>query len=185
MKILHMLLIVLFSILLTSCEQLGIEVATVKGEWKSEAYKSQYLILKLSDNGMSHRTIHNDSIIVNRGGTWSIHNDTLSLFHQDFNANGTRRFKIEQISMNNLTLRNLSNEDVWIMTRQYSTPNSDYDSHFNEVFDLKKGFWWYVWNITLFAMSGLFLYFCGCALISLVTWIYGKIKSCLNQKTKK
>lgn len=157
MKILPTILIVLFSIVLTSCEQLGIEVTTVKGEWKSEAYKSQYLIMNLSDNGMSHQTIHNDSIIVNRNGTWSLHNDTLSLYHQDFNANGVRQFKIEQMSMNTLTLRNLANKDVWVMTRQYSTASKDYDSHFSEVFDLKRGFWWYAWQITCFALGCLLL----------------------------
>lgn len=57
--------------------------------------------------------------------------------------------------MNTMTLRNVSNEDVWIMTRQYSTSNNDYDSHFNEVFDLKKGFWWYAWEITLIVLSGI------------------------------
>ena len=154
-KILYTILILLFSITVTSCEQLGVEVTTVKGEWKSDSYKNQYLILKLSDNGMSHRTIHNDSTLVNRTGTWSLHNDTLSLYHQDFKAEGVRMFKIEQMSMNTMTLRNVSNEDVWIMTRQYSTPNNDYDSHFNEVFDLKKGFWWYAWEITLIVLSGI------------------------------
>ena len=157
MKILYTILILLLSITATSCEQFGIEVTTVKGEWKSDSYKNQYLILKLSDNGMSHRTIHNDSTLVNRTGTWSLHNDTLSLYHQDFKADGVRMFKIEQMSMNTMTLRNVSNEDVWIMTRQYSTPNNDYDSHFNEVFDLKKGFWWYTWEIASFVLAGLLL----------------------------
>lgn len=157
MKILYTILILLLSITVTSCEQFGVEVTTVKGEWKSDSYKNQYLILKISDNGMSHRTIHNDSTLVNRTGTWSLHNDTLSLYHQNFNADGVRIFKIEQMSMNTMTLRNVSNEDVWIMTRQYSTPNNDYDSHFNEVFDLKKGFWWHTWEIASFVLAGLLL----------------------------
>lgn len=157
MKILYTILTLLLSITATSCKQFGVEVTTEKGEWKSDSYKNQYLILKLSDNGMSHRTIHNDSTLVNRTGTWSLHNDTLSLYHQDFKADGVRRFKIEQMSMNTMTLRNVSNEDVWIMTRQYSTPNNDYDSHFNEVFDLKKGFWWYAWEIASFVLAGLLL----------------------------
>lgn len=103
---------------------------------------------------MEHST--NDSILLTgRTGTWSFHNDTLSLYHQDNKANGVRIFKIDQMSMNTMTLRNVSNEDVWIMTRQYSTPDNDYDSHFNEVFDLKKGFWWYAWEITLIVLSGI------------------------------
>ena len=105
MKILQTILIGIFSIVLTSCEQFGIKVTTVKGEWKSQAYKNQYLIINISDNGMSHQTIHNDSVIVNRSGTWSLHNDTLSLYHQDFNANGVRQFKSEHVSINTLALQ--------------------------------------------------------------------------------
>ena len=169
MKILLTILIVLFSIVLTSCEQLGIEVTTVKGKWKSQAYKNQYVIMTISDNGMSHQTIHNDSVIVNGSGTWSLQNDTLSLYHQDFNANGIRQFKIEQMSMNTLTLRNLDNKSIWVMTRQYSTTSNDYDSHFSEVFDLKRGFWWYAWNITQFVLGCLCVYLIGCLLIMVVS----------------
>lgn len=157
MKILQTILIGLFSIVLSSCEQLGIEVTTVKGEWKSQAYKNQYLIMNISDNGMSLQIIHNDSVIVNRSGTWSLHSDTLCLYHQDFNANGVRQLKLEQMSMNTLTLRNLDNKDILVMTRQYSTASNDYDSHFTEVFELKRGFWWYTWHIIGFALGGLLL----------------------------
>ena len=181
-KILYTILILLFSITVTSCEQLGFEVTTVKGEWKSDSYKNQYLILKLSDNGMSHRTIHNDSTLVNRTGTWSLHNDTLSLYHQDFKAEGVRMFKIEQMSMNTMTLRNVSNEDVWIMTRQYSTSNNDYDSHFNEVFDLKKGFWWYAWNITLYVMAGVFSLSVLMGLYHLCSALFKWIRSAIKKK---
>lgn len=183
MKILQTILIGIFSIVLTSCEQFGIEVTTVKGEWKSQAYKNQYLIINISDNGMSHQTIHNDSVIVNRSGTWSLHNDTLASII-DFNANGVRQFKIEQMSMNTLTLRNLDNKDIWVMTRQYSTTSNDYDSHFSEVFDLKRGFWWYTWNIILFVLGNLCVYLIGCVLIMVVSkfgavlikWIRKNIK---------
>lgn len=184
MNKLHAIFIVLFAVMLTSCEQLGIEVTTIKGEWKSDNYKNQYLILNISDNGMSHRTIHNDSVIVHRIGTWSISNDTLCLFHQNFNSDGIRIFKIEQMSMNTLTLRNLKNEDIWIMTRQYSTANNDYDSHFEEVFDLKKGSWWYAWQITIFIFGGvsfgfiiMVLYQLSSALIKWIRSIYKKKRS--------
>lgn len=180
MKILYTIFILLLYISATSCEQFGVEVTTVKGEWKSDSYKNQYLILKISDNGMSHRTIHNDSTLVNRTGTWSLHNDTLSLYHQNFNADGVRIFKIEQMSMNTMTLRDVSNEDIWIMTRQYSTPDNDYDSHFNEVFDLKKGFWWYAWNIMLFVLCGVLgvLVLMGLYQLcsALIKWIHSAIK---------
>lgn len=49
--------------------------------------------------------------------------------------------------MNRLALRNDRNE-IRILNRIYSTPTNDYDNHFEEVFDLKKGFWrnCFVWN---------------------------------------
>ena len=178
MNKLHITLIVLSCVVLSSCERLGIEVTTVKGEWKSEAYKNQYLIMNLSDNGMSHQTIHNDSVIVNRSGTWSLHNDTLNLYHQDFNANGVRQFKVEQMSMNTLTLRNLDNKDIWVMTRQYSTTNKDYDSHFSEVFDLKRGFWWYARQITAYAIAILLT-------VSFVKGLYYVGRGIINRIRKK
>ena len=181
MKILYTILILLLSITATSCEEFGVEVTTVKGIWKSDTQNAQYIMLFISDDRMSHGKFYNDSILlIGRTGTWSLHNDTLSLYHQDFKADGVRTFKIEQMSMNTMTLQNVSNEDVWIMTRQYSTPDNDYDSHFNEVFDLKKGFWWYAWNITLYGMASVFslsvlmgLYHLCSALIK---WIRSAIK---------
>lgn len=158
MKKLHITLIVLFSIVLTSCEQLGIEVTTVKGIWQTEKTEDQYLILAISDFGLAHGYLYKNDSISSRGNrTWSLHNDTLSFYHQDFNADGIRQFKIEQMSMNTLTIRHLKSNNVWIMSRLYSNVNNDYDSHFNEVFDLKKGFWWYTWKITCFVLGGLIL----------------------------
>lgn len=78
--------------------------------------------------------------------------------------------------MNTLTLRNVSNENIWIMTRQYVTPGNDYDSHFKEVFDLKKGFWWYAWNITLYILSGLLAGSLLMGLSALIEWIRSTIK---------
>lgn len=159
--------------------RLGVEVTTVKGEWKSESYNNQHLILLLSNNGTSTGAIYyNDSLLDCRTETWSLHNDTLNFYRHE--PGGVRRFKIEQMSMNTLTLRNVSNEDVWIMTRQYLTPNNDYNSHFNEVFDLKKGFWWYTWEIASFALAGLFFIGLIMGLFNigreLVAWIRKKIK---------
>lgn len=138
------LVFVILSSFLTSCDILGIEVSTVKGEWVSEPYKNQYIVLNFSNNVYSYRTLHNDTIIKSGNGTWVLDGDTISLYRQDNNGDGIRRYQIEQMSMNNLTIRDLSDNDVLIMTRQYSSQNKDYDSQFEEVFDLKKGFWWYV-----------------------------------------
>lgn len=184
MKIFYAILILLLSIAVTSCEQLGLEVTTVKGKWKSESYNNQHLILQLSNNGTSAGAIYyNDSLLDRRTKTWSLHNDTLSFYRQE--TGGVSRFKIEQMSMSTLTLINVSNEKVWIMTRQYVTPGNDYDSHFNEVFDLKKGFWWYAWEITLCILSGLLgagLLSLLCSLCSaLIKWI----RSIIKKKCKK
>lgn len=185
MKILYIILALLLSITVTSCEQLGIEVTTVKGKWKSESYNNQHLILQLSNNGTSTSAIYyNDSLLDCRTETWSLHNDTLNFYRHE--PGGVRRFKIEQMSMNTLTLRNVSNENIWIMTRQYLTSGNDYNSHFNEVFELKKGFWWYAWNITLYILSGLFaagLLALLCSLCSaLIKWIRSIIKKKCEKK---
>lgn len=185
MKTIYTILILLLSIAVTSCEKLGVEVTTVKGVWKSDSYKNQYLILIISDKGMSHGTYLNDSILLTgRKGTWSLHNDTLSLYHQDNKADGVRIFKIEQMSMNTMTLRNVSNGDVWIMTRQYSTQNNNYDSHFNEVFDLKKGFWWYAWNVTQFVIGYGFGLLVLIGLYHLCSALIKWIRSAIKKKMK-
>lgn len=150
MRNFRVIFIVLFSIMLTSCDYLGIEVTTVKGEWKSQVYKNQYLILELLDNGISNVRYYNDNdsvYFMKSIGSWSLHNDTLNLYNQTIDGDGVRQYKIEQMSMNILTLRKLTNNSIWVMTRQYSTASSDYNSQFEEVFDLKKDFWWYVWRI--------------------------------------
>lgn len=186
MKILYTILILLLSITATSCEEFGVEVTTVKGIWKSDTQNAHYIMLYIFDDRMSYGTFYNDSILSTTAttGTWSLHNDTLSLYHQDINADGVRTFKIDQMSMNTMTLRNVSNKDVWIMTRQYSTPNNDYDSHFNEVFDLKKGFWWFFWNGLLLA-TGLF---CCCyvgILLRELLKVIDKFIRYIVQKTRK
>ena len=184
MKILYIILVLLLSLTVTSCERLGVEVTTVKGEWKSESYNNQHLILLLSNNGTSAGAIfYNDSLLDYRPATWSLHNDTLSFYRQE--TGGVSRFKIEQMSMNTLTLRNVSNEKIWIMTRQYVTPGNDYDSHFKEVFDLKKGFWWYAWEITLYILSGLLAAGLLGLLCSLCPALIKWIRSIIKKKCKK
>lgn len=144
---LHIILIVLLTLFFASCERLGIEVATVKGEWQSEPYGNEYVKFYIVDDEMLHITYKDGKAIKGGKGTWSLNKDTLSLYQQSPGSDGIRKFKIEKMTMNSLTLRNLSNEDVWIMTRQYPTEDNDYNSRFNYVFDLKKGFWWYAWTI--------------------------------------
>jgi len=155
MKLLYIytISIIAISIVFTSCEQLGIEVTTVKGTWKSETDNNYYLILELSENG--HRTstiVHNDSIVSSRVGTWTLNNDTLNIYCQNFKSNGVNKFRVEQISMDMLTLRNITNDDVLVLSRLCSTPQNDYNSRYEDVFDLKKGFWWYTRNIVSFAL---------------------------------
>ncbi|MBD5294721.1 MAG: hypothetical protein HDS25_00155 [Bacteroides sp.] len=143
----HILVIVLLTLILTSCQEFGIEVTTVKGEWQSKTLVNQYVILNISDNEMFYNTYKDGQVIKSGSGTWTLDKDTLSLYQQSVKSGGMRRFKIEKMTMNTLTLRNLTNDNVWIMTRVYPTDKNDYDSRFLYVSDLKKGFLWYAWEI--------------------------------------
>ncbi len=183
MKLKHILALLVATTILASCEQLGIEVTTVKGKWKSEITDGQYISLDLSPNDTySSTTIFNDSTeLVKHQGTWVLNNDTLCLYRQDIKGNGVRKLFVEQLSMNTITLRNVKNGNTFVLNRIYSTSQNDYDSHFEEVFDLKGGFWWYAWRITSIVLGLLLLGTFGMALYNIVGSI---IKWCKNKKSK-
>lgn len=153
-KYLYIYLLSLIIINLSSCEHLGVEVSTVKGKWVSEKTNGQNIFLNISNhNTYSSETFLNDSIqLIKESGTWVLRNDTLFLYHQNFENKGVKRLLIEQLSMNLITLRNLKNGDIIVLNRVYSGQNLDYDDRFAEVFNLKGGFWWYAWIITLIAL---------------------------------
>ena len=172
MKLKYILCIIVATLTLTSCEQLGIEVTTVKGNWKSHTSNGQHILLEISeDETFIFKAIHQDSLLLRQEiGTWKLTDDTLYLYTQKFHGNGVRKLTVEQMSMNRLTLRNDSNE-IRILNRIYSTPTNDYDSHFEEVFDLKKGFWWYVWQIILLASIVFVLLGIGSGIISFIKFL--------------
>lgn len=175
MKLKYILYFIVATLILTSCEQLGIEVTTVKGNWKSQTSNGQHLSLEISeDETFISKAIHQDSLLLRQEvGTWRLANDTLYLYTQKFHGNGVRKLRVEQLSMNILTLRNDSN-GIRIFNRIYSTPNNDYDSHFEEVFDLKKGFWWYAWQIFCLVFGVIVLFGIGAAIISFVKSLTSK-----------
>ena len=147
-KLLHIIVIGFLSLILMSCEQLGIEEKTVKGEWQSMPYADEYIKLFLANDVMTQTTYSTDGTEINTiAGTWKLHKDTLNLYKQDIESGGKGRFVIEQMSMNTLTLRNLKNNDTWIMYRVYPPDANNYDTRLMHVFNLKKGFLWYCWQI--------------------------------------
>lgn len=175
MKLKYILCIIVATLTLTSCEQLGIEVTTVKGNWKSHTSNGQHILLEISeDDTFIFKAIHQDSLLLRQEiGTWKLTDDTLYLYTQKFHGNGVQKLTVEQMSMNRLTLRNNSNE-IRILNRIYSTPTNDYDSHFEEVFDLKKGFWWYAWQIFCLVLGVIVLFGIGAVIISLVKSLTSK-----------
>lgn len=148
-KLLYIIVIGFLSIILMSCEQLGIEEKTVKGEWLSMPYADECIKLSLAQDVMTQTTWSTDGTEINSiSGTWKLHKDTLNLYKQE-ESGGKGRFVIEQMSMNTLTLRNLKNNDTWIMYRVYPPEINNYDDRLEHVFNLKKGFLWYCWQIII------------------------------------
>lgn len=181
MKLKHIILLFVVQLILTSCEILNVEVKTVKGNWKSDITNGQYIFLNLEDNDTySYKTILNDTtILIKQQGSWVLKNDTLSLYHQNFENKGIIRLSIEQISMNTLTLKNIPHGDVIVLHRLYSK-NLDYNGRFEEVLELKGGFWWAAWIITLFIFSILssifIIYLIGVFVVDLIKRIRKKIR---------
>lgn len=151
MKYIFNILLYVALLILTSCEPFGIEVTTLKGKWKSDKTDGQHILLSLSDDDIySAQIILNDTILlIQRHGTWILKNDTLNIYSQNLENKGVRNYYIEQLSMNAMTLRKIKDGDILVFHRVYSNQNLDYDERFEEVFDLKRGFWWYVWRFVL------------------------------------
>ena len=168
---------------LTSCEPLGIEIKTVKGKWKSDKTNGQNLLLNLEDEDIySSQTILNDSILLSqKQGTWILKKDTLFIYRQNVENNGLHKLHIEQLSMNTMTLKQIKDEDILVFNRVYSNQNLDYDGRFNEVFNLKKGFWWYAWiivKVIFFIMMCIYLFYLAGRLIENTSkWIHKKIRN--------
>lgn len=172
-KKLSLSVVVLFIILfLASCEQLGIEITTVKGSWQSDKLKDgSYITLQLSENGsfFSYSMVTDTTYSKFIKGTWKNEEDSLFLYVQ---GEKTSPLIIEKLSMNNMTLKD--GQRYVIMTRKYNNPNNKYE----EVFELKKGFWFYVRGIG-YGIVGAFLIggvigIVGSGVGELVKWIKNK-----------
>lgn len=183
MKDILSILLFVALLILTSCEPLGIEVKTVKGKWKSDKTNGQNLLLNLEDDDIySSQTILNDSILLSqKQGTWILKKDTLFIYRQNVENNGLHKLHIEQLSMNTMTLRQIKDEDILVFNRVYSNQNLDYDGRFNEVFNLKKGFWWYAWilvEVICFIMMCIYLFY-------LVGRLIENMSKCIRKKIRK
>lgn len=132
-KFLYIVLIS-FTFMLTSCEELGIEVTTFKGKWRSaKSANGEYIDMLINKNGtFDLYTMINDSTYSKRiNGTWTNKEDTISLFAQ---GEGKATLIIEQLTMDRMTVE--GNKEYTIFTRLYNNP----DDKFIEVLELKGGF---------------------------------------------
>ena len=176
-KLRHIIVIGFLSLILMSCEQLGIEEKTVKGEWQSMPYADEYIKLLLAKDVMTQTTYSTDGTKINSiSGTWKLHKDTLNLYKQETELGGKGRFVIEQMSMNTLTLRNLKNNDTWIMYRVYPPEINNYDDRLEHVFNLKKGFLWYCWQIIIIFFGMVIVGLIMGSIIQLLTKAYAFAK---------
>lgn len=159
MKLYYHLLISLTAILtLTSCEQLGIEVTTIKGKWETNLTDRQSLKLTITSNNTFEVEIYKDSIkTAKTTGTWQLSNDTLLLYSQRSSGQFQKQFTLEQMRMNSITLRaattniptdtgntNAINANrIYRLHRLYSTPQPAYNQKFLEVLYIKHNYWAY------------------------------------------
>ena len=122
--------------LLVGCEELGIEVTTVKGYWESNKLENgYYYTMRLDDDQFSFCLMVTDSTYSTKlEGTWLCKDDTISLYTQE---KGSMDIFVKKLTQNTMTIQ-MGNNNYLIMSR---VPNAD----FLEVVELKKsGFWWFV-----------------------------------------
>lgn len=136
MKYLKLFFFSALTFLLVGCEELGIEVTTVKGYWESKKYEDGcYYTMRLDDNDkFCYYLMVTDSTYAEKlEGTWLCKDDTISLYTQKSSAD----LLIKTLSQNTMTLQTRKKNYI-IMSR---VPNAD----FYEVLELKGGFWWFVY----------------------------------------
>lgn len=179
-KFLYIVLIS-FTFMLTSCENLGIEVTTFKGYWRSEKYDEgffRYLYLK-KDGTFDLFVMANDSTYSSTiNGTWINEKDTISLFIQN-NANNSKKIKktlvIKQLTMDRMTVE--GNKEYTIFTRLYNNP----DNKFFEVLELKGGFLYGLCLVIGFVCT----LACGGCVIAIIFYvlrfIYNYIRKLINK----
>lgn len=145
MKYLKLFFFSALTFLLVGCEELGIEVTTVKGYWESKKYEDGgYYTMRLDDNDKFcfYLMVTDSTCAEKYEGTWLCKDDTISLYTQKSSAD----LLIKTLSQNTMTLQTRKKNYI-IMSR---VPNAD----FYEVLELKGGFWWFV-SKTFFLLLGL------------------------------
>ncbi len=172
-RILYIVLsFIVVTISLTSCEELGVEIKTVKGTWKSEITDGRYVLLSINPDGTSINgtyLAYNDSCVYGSPGTWQLRNDTLCFYRQTMSEKGVSKYKVETLTMDNMTLCKNDGDKIYVMHRVYSNIGNDSFGKFEEVSKLKGGVTWLVW-IILCSLIGLASFF---LLISILGWLLG------------
>lgn len=175
LRYLSKLFAVLFVILLlASCEQLGIEVTTVKGNWQSDKFDNgSYITLQLLEDGSFYYYVMVTDTTCSKSikGTWKNEEDSLFLYAQ---GKETEPLTIEKLSMNNMTLRD--GQHYIIMTRKYKSANYTYDDKLREVLELKNGFLSLALQLFWFVIVIFLCYPMVCWLIELFKWIKNKCR---------
>lgn len=139
-------LLALTSSLLVVCA-LGIEVTTIKGYWESNKFENgDYCALRLDNEKFSFYVMVTDSTYSEKlEGTWLCKDDTISLYTQE---KGPIVIFVKKLTQNAMTLQ-MENKNYLIMSR---VPKAGFD----EVLELKRGFWYYVYNgMKLFLLGGI------------------------------
>lgn len=178
MKPYHILLSLIALLTLTSCEQLGLEVTTIKGKWETSLSDRQYLTLTITNHNTFAAQIYKDSVRTAKTiGKWELTNDTLRLYSLHCESRCLNQFTLEQMTMNTITLRAITGNDptesinsnpinaitentiytkttnttnqTYILHRQYTTPEPTYNQKFMEVFYIKQNHWRYVTRCAL------------------------------------
>lgn len=147
MKYLKFLDLLALTFLLVGCESLGIEVTTIKGYWESNKFENgDYCALRLDNEKFSFYVMVTDSTYSEKlEGTWLCKDDTISLYTQE---KGPIAIFVKKLTQNAMTLQ-MENKNYLIMSR---VPKAGFD----EVLELKGGFWYYVYNGIMF-IFGLFI----------------------------
>ena len=89
-------------------------------------------------------------------------------------------YEVEQMSMNSLLLKGLSNNNTLIFSRQYSPNTTDELDKFYEVLDLKKGFWWLIFRGIQYTLGIIGIFYLGYIIVKAIgkgiKWIFNKLR---------
>lgn len=170
MKTTKIFLVIVFTPLLISCELLGIEVTTVKGNWKSGTFDDgSFYKMQFDDDKFVFYTMVTDSTYSERiDGTYNMHGDTITLYSE---KRGVTDFIVQILSMNTMTIQ--YGKKILIMSRIYKDPNDK----FLEVLELKKnGFWYFILKVLEFVLCIFYISVIYMLITKAVKWLVKMIK---------